>query len=264
MTEIRVTRPYFNAMPHSHDDDVAAARQAPVFRLIRAASEGHISSGSSPPSTGKGHEMRKDVREFIRRLESVGLTVEPTPGHYPLHLRTKEDHGLLYAKLAPAKERFKALGQDQQEEFRKRLKRFVHLYSFLSQVVPYLEARSERVYVYARHLANYLPREERGGLDLGEDEVVLTHLRQVKTGEHNVKLTATDERLVAFTGDGHRDRHEDEKGRLSEVIEVLNERFGLELGDSDKLYFEQIETTLAGNAELKEQAQALTRSSREP
>ena len=26
--------------------------------------------------------MRKDVREFIRRLESVGLTVEATPGHY--------------------------------------------------------------------------------------------------------------------------------------------------------------------------------------
>jgi hypothetical protein len=26
--------------------------------------------------------MRKDVREFIRRLESVGLTVKSTPGHY--------------------------------------------------------------------------------------------------------------------------------------------------------------------------------------
>jgi hypothetical protein len=26
--------------------------------------------------------MRKDVREFIRRLEAVGLTVEATPGHY--------------------------------------------------------------------------------------------------------------------------------------------------------------------------------------
>jgi len=26
--------------------------------------------------------MRKDVREFIRRLEALGLTVEPTPGHY--------------------------------------------------------------------------------------------------------------------------------------------------------------------------------------
>ena len=26
--------------------------------------------------------MRKDVREFIRRLEAVSLTVESTPGHY--------------------------------------------------------------------------------------------------------------------------------------------------------------------------------------
>jgi hypothetical protein len=26
--------------------------------------------------------MRKDVREFIRRLEAVGLTVESTPRHY--------------------------------------------------------------------------------------------------------------------------------------------------------------------------------------
>ena len=27
-------------------------------------------------------DMRKDVREFIRRLEAAGLTVESTPGHY--------------------------------------------------------------------------------------------------------------------------------------------------------------------------------------
>jgi hypothetical protein len=26
--------------------------------------------------------MRKDVREFIRRLEAAGLSVESTPGHY--------------------------------------------------------------------------------------------------------------------------------------------------------------------------------------
>jgi biotin operon repressor len=26
--------------------------------------------------------LRKDVREFVRRLEAVGLTVESTPGHY--------------------------------------------------------------------------------------------------------------------------------------------------------------------------------------
>ena len=26
--------------------------------------------------------MRKDVREFIRRVQAAGLTVESTPGHY--------------------------------------------------------------------------------------------------------------------------------------------------------------------------------------
>jgi hypothetical protein len=26
--------------------------------------------------------MRKDVREFVRRLEAAGLTGESTPGHY--------------------------------------------------------------------------------------------------------------------------------------------------------------------------------------
>lgn len=28
--------------------------------------------------------MKKDVREFILRLESAGLTVESTPGHYKI------------------------------------------------------------------------------------------------------------------------------------------------------------------------------------
>lgn len=37
-------------------------------------------SGKLP--SGKICQVRKDVREFIRRLEAVGLTVEPTPGHY--------------------------------------------------------------------------------------------------------------------------------------------------------------------------------------
>jgi hypothetical protein len=37
---------------------------------------------SAEPRSKPGLEMRKDVREFIRRLEAVGLTVESTPGHY--------------------------------------------------------------------------------------------------------------------------------------------------------------------------------------
>ena len=39
-------------------------------------------AGKLTSSGTTGPENRKDVREFIRRLEAVGLTVESTPGHY--------------------------------------------------------------------------------------------------------------------------------------------------------------------------------------
>jgi type I restriction enzyme R subunit len=170
--------------------------------------------------------------------------------------QTKADHALLYVKLGPAKERFAGLGEGEQEEFRNRLTRFVKLYSFLSQIVPYLESKTERLYVYARFLAKYLPRKEHGGLDLGEDELTLTHLRQVKTGEHTIKLKRSEEPVDAFTGDSTGPRYEPEKGRLSEVIDVLNERFGLNLTEADELYFEQIEETLVTSDELLAQAKA--------
>ncbi len=34
------------------------------------------------PARVQDAQMRKDVRQFIRQLEAVGLTIEPTPGHY--------------------------------------------------------------------------------------------------------------------------------------------------------------------------------------
>ena len=42
-------------------------------------------AGAGRPEYRAGMAMRKDVREFIRRLEAVGLTVEATPGHYHVY-----------------------------------------------------------------------------------------------------------------------------------------------------------------------------------
>ncbi len=43
---------------------------------------GSIHLAGFPHSARDTATMRKDVREFIRRLEAAGLTVESTPGHY--------------------------------------------------------------------------------------------------------------------------------------------------------------------------------------
>ena len=49
-------------------------------------------------------------------------------------------------------------------------------------------------------------------------------------------------------------RAKEEKAFLSEIIEILNERFGTEFEDADRLFFEQIETELVQDETLKTQA----------
>ena len=47
-----------------------------------------------------------------------------------------------------------------------------------------------------------------------------------------------------------------EKERLSAIIEVLNERFGMALGTADQLFFDQLEATWLGDEQLVAQARA--------
>ncbi len=51
---------------------------------------------------------------------------------------------------------------------------------------------------------------------------------------------------------------EEEKAHLSEIIEVLNERFGTEFGEAERLFFRQIEEEIVANDKLAEQAKTNT------
>ena len=50
--------------------------------------------------------------------------------------------------------------------------------------------------------------------------------------------------------------NKEEMAALSEIIEVLNKRFGTEFNDADKLFFDQIEAELVADAKLAEQARS--------
>jgi hypothetical protein len=60
----------------------------PFLHPTRRGSASQTPGLPSHPAVSRGRRyreaarVRKDVREFIRRLEAVGLTVESTPGHY--------------------------------------------------------------------------------------------------------------------------------------------------------------------------------------
>lgn len=72
------------------------------------------------------------------------------------------------------------------------------------------------------------------------DEVLLTHLRMTVTGEIDIQLEAGDQTPgTALPGEGLGSKSEPVTGKLSVLIEVMNEKFGADLDESDKLVFEQ-------------------------
>jgi type I restriction enzyme R subunit len=171
-----------------------------------------------------------------------------------LSVTEREGHGAVYAQLDPARDRFVGLDEEVQDAFRDLLVRFVNLYAFVAQIVTYVDRRLERDYLYARALNAYLPGQAAERLDLGS-EVELTHLKIAQTFEGSGSLDGGGGEVVAiFSGRGP--QHDPESEHLSRIIDVMNERFGLELSDSDQLLFDQFEESWAADESLAARAQA--------
>jgi type I restriction enzyme R subunit len=165
--------------------------------------------------------------------------------------RNAKNHAAVYASLDPALTRFLALDDEDQDEFRDTLKRFISLYGFIAQIVDFTDATLERDSIYARMLQARLPPTGQPGIDLGS-EIELTHLRTEKTSEGSIELEPQGEIGAVFDGRGP--QHEPEPERLSTIIEALNERFGLAFDERDALLFEQYEETWLNDPAIIAQA----------
>lgn len=162
------------------------------------------------------------------------------------------NHEQVYAALDPALARFMELGEDDQDEFRDVLGRFVSLYGFIAQIVSFTDATLERDYVYCRALQARLPGQDAERIDIGS-EVALTHLRTEQTFEGTAALTEGDGTIEAiFSGKGK--QHDPDHEALSTIIEALNERFGTNLNERDQLLFDQFEETWLADPEVGAQA----------
>lgn len=148
----------------------------------------------------------------------------------------------IYANLNPAVERFIALPEDEaRDTFRHTLKSFVRAYSFLAQVMPWTDRDLESLYLYGRALLPLLPVAPDEPLPQISDSLLLTHLRtEAQATEENLSLTSgSDEPGVALPGGGIGKAYESPVEKLSQLIATLNDKFGMNLTDADKVWFEQ-------------------------
>jgi type I restriction enzyme R subunit len=161
-------------------------------------------------------------------------------------------HEQIYAMLNPPIERFSALSEEDQEAFRDVIGRFLSLYSFISQILNFVDTKMEQDFIYCRLLEMLLPKKSTPRIDLG-NEVTLTHLRHQKIFEGSAALEGGEGDVKAIF-DGRGKAHDPEEERLSEIIRILNEQFGLQLDDKDKLLFDQFEKTWLDDSDVLAQA----------
>ena len=175
----------------------------------------------------------------------------------PKRRQSALDHKAMNAALDPAVSRFAARQRDDEdgaELLRGKIQAFRNLYGFLSQVIPYQDSDLERLYVFLRHLAAKLPRRGRGPAYLFDDEVRLEYYRLQKVAEGSISLQEGEAHALDGPSKVGSGLLRERPVSLSQLIDIMNERFGTDFNQADQLFFDQIVEAAVGDDGLRRAA----------
>lgn len=160
------------------------------------------------------------------------------------------DLGKLQGTIRPALDRYDALADDKKDIFKGTLQRFNRIYAFVTQVCRLFDKDIHKFSVYAKFLATMLPKGGGEKVDV-DDKVLLEYYRLEKDFEGNIGLEGTDEGFHSITGESG--RREKKKDPLTVLIDKINEKYGTNFTEMDKVLL-QLENDYA--AEEKWQSYA--------
>lgn len=142
--------------------------------------------------------------------------------------------------------------EEQQNDFRAKVKTYVRLYIFLSQIVPFENPYLERLYIFLNHLQNKLGGET--PIDLAQGI-----LDNIDMDSYRLQLEATTH-IVMEQGEDLKPIPTDMRGgttgaeidRLSKILKTFNDRYGTQFESADKVrqMVENIANDVAKNQEL--------------
>jgi len=205
-----------------------------------------VKKGTNPQLV---YDLEEELREF--RLFRDSEVEEFTELWYGDDV----DQDQLSAVLDPVKDRYRKSDEDTQDEFRKKLKDFIQLYSFLIKVVNFRDEELHKLYQFSRVLYRKLdvergemPNEVKQYVDLDQ-----YHIKEVAAEEDRTLETSNgDLDPTHKSKDGSATNTEEEKSPLENIVEMLNQQFGYEVDEQDKTFIKHLKKRLEENDALKE------------
>lgn len=144
------------------------------------------------------------------------------------------------------------LAEEQHADFRAKVKTYVRLYIFLSQIVPFENPYLERLYIFLNHLQNKLGGET--PIDLAQgilDNIDMDSYRLQLEATTNIAMEQGED-LKPIPTDMRGGTNQPEIDRLSNILQTFNDRYGTQFEDADKVrqMAENIANDVAKNQEL--------------
>ena len=159
------------------------------------------------------------------------------------------NEGDLHPILDRVVDAFLELANEEQEEFKSRIQKFIRLYGYLSQIINFTDIELEKSNVFLRYLNRKLPKRDSEIFDLS-DSVDLDLLRIQKT--HELDENLIDEESIVEPHEFSTSIHgEPERDMLFEIIKQVNQSYGINLTDDDKLNLERVRNRLHEDSEVR-------------
>ena len=142
-------------------------------------------------------------------------------------------------------ERYITLSDEDKVKFRKMVNKYVRQYSFVSQIITFIDTDLEKFYLFTKLLFKYLPYEKET-LPLEVIQMVDMDKYKIQEEENgSIILKPEDAALKNPQGDGHGGKPQDPKEVLKVIVKEINDKYALELGDDDKVVKEMYEALRA-------------------
>lgn len=171
-------------------------------------------------------------------------------------IHTKADISIMNNCVDNTVKRMENFSREETIDFRNLIGKFINFYTLIIQIAPLVDTDLHRLNIYLRFLIKKIEISSTGGVDL-TDSVMLEYYKLENQGKTTIDLKVA-EPVGVYVKVGGGSAAEEPTDLLSNIINKLNERYGTDFSESEKLAVGQIRSNLIANKDLELKAKVNT------
>lgn len=194
---------------------------------------------------------QNSVYDVLNKIESFDLIYKnDLEAFAEIFFRKGDNMELLQPILNSIVDRFVIQEDEDKLEIKSDINDFIRLYRFLSQIITFTDVDLEKYYVLLSALYKKLPFTKQSIPTEVLDNIELESYKLQHQYTTDLKLEASEANMQGQKPGNITSSNEDEFELLTKIIKTLNDTFGIELKEEDRLDFIKMKDNISNNEQL--------------